>query len=284
MYNKALTTALLYRRKILHPEIRTIQNNKRFKNCHAGKRCFIVGNGPSLKMEDLSLLRDEIVFTVNQAARIPQFKSLKSNYHFCADNIFFRKNGDQPEDPELFNVLFSETDHNSEIEYFFPFQQMGFIHGFHIDDKLNVNYYYPESFYTIYDGFHDSIDFTKPIPVFGTIIHTCICMAVYMGFSEIYLLGCDCTGIVGTIKSILHQNDDQDYAYSISNEEKTRMEKMLERRSYEEFLTNYTNSIIDYRRLCQYCRSRNISLVNCSGETVIKSIPRMRLADVLGGK
>ncbi len=37
-----------------------------FKNRHAGKRCFVVGNGPSLQQLDMSLLRDEITFGSNR--------------------------------------------------------------------------------------------------------------------------------------------------------------------------------------------------------------------------
>ena len=42
----------------------TINLNKKLENNHKGKRCFTVGNGPSLKKMDLSHLTNEIVFTV----------------------------------------------------------------------------------------------------------------------------------------------------------------------------------------------------------------------------
>ncbi len=36
------------------------------RNCHRGQRCFIIGNGPSLKKTNLGLLRDEITFGMNR--------------------------------------------------------------------------------------------------------------------------------------------------------------------------------------------------------------------------
>jgi hypothetical protein len=36
-----------------------------FKECHAGRRCFIVGNGPSLTRMELPSLRDEVTFGMN---------------------------------------------------------------------------------------------------------------------------------------------------------------------------------------------------------------------------
>ena len=38
---------------------------KQYKNKYDGKRCFIVATGPSLTVEDLSLLKNEITFGMN---------------------------------------------------------------------------------------------------------------------------------------------------------------------------------------------------------------------------
>ncbi|ORA68897.1 hypothetical protein BST23_02705 [Mycolicibacterium elephantis] len=38
----------------------------KFKNIHAGKRCVIIGNGPSLRKTDMSLLRTEYTFGLNR--------------------------------------------------------------------------------------------------------------------------------------------------------------------------------------------------------------------------
>ena len=86
------------------------------------------------------------------------------------------------------------------------------------------------------------------------------------------------------MKSILHQNDDSDYGYVVTDNEKKRMEKMLENSSLEAYLKSYLCTIQDYRRLFEYCQRRNIKLINCSAETVIDSIPRMRLKEVLRKK
>ncbi|HQL39176.1 MAG TPA: hypothetical protein PKV95_06830, partial [Anaerolineaceae bacterium] len=36
------------------------------RNQHAGKRCFIIGNGPSLRQTDLAKLRGEMTFGLNR--------------------------------------------------------------------------------------------------------------------------------------------------------------------------------------------------------------------------
>jgi hypothetical protein len=54
---------------ISRSDFRYIASNRRIRalwNKHRGKRCFIIGNGPSLKKTDLSLLKGEITFGMNR--------------------------------------------------------------------------------------------------------------------------------------------------------------------------------------------------------------------------
>ena len=62
-----------------------LDGNKKFKDTHRGERCFIVGNGPSIKQQDLSLLKDEIVFCVNQCVRNEQFTAMNPQYYVCVE-------------------------------------------------------------------------------------------------------------------------------------------------------------------------------------------------------
>ncbi len=259
-----------------------LRRNEQYKNKYKGERCFILGNGPSLKTEDLSLLRDEYVFTVNQAVRLPQFKDIKSTFHVWADGNFFKIDKNKPEDMEQLNVMLSVGDENPEVQCFFPIDQHQFIKEFDIDKKINTNYFLINQ--TFYDDYNNEFDLTKPIPVFHAVVLYCISMAVYMGFSEIYLLGCDNTGIIVNIKSFLHENDNDDYGYDVSENDKKRMEAMLEKAGVEAYLESHLLATKNFRRLYKYCSDRNIKLVNCSSQTVIDSIPRKRMIDVLQNK
>jgi hypothetical protein len=62
-YNRArhqLAAALSMRRR------RSVAAIASYRDKHHGQRCFILGNGPSLRKTDLSLLRDEITFGMNR--------------------------------------------------------------------------------------------------------------------------------------------------------------------------------------------------------------------------
>lgn len=259
-------------------EYSLIQNNQKFKNIHCGQRCFILGNGPSVKSENLELLKDEYVFTVNQAARMPDFKSLRTNYHFWADPLFFKK-VDNVGSEELIDIMkMVRSDYNNP-EVFLPIEQLNFVKEHGLDGYLKINYF--KTKIQFYENFNHTIDFAKIGPAYCTVVQWCISMALYMGFTEIYLLGCDNTSLLVTLKSALKQNDDNDYSYHVTANEKKRMEKLLDYSSVETYTQSYLNNIRQYRYLMEYCQKRNVKLVNCSSTTVLDCIPRMSLDKVL---
>ena len=62
---------------------------KLFKNKYKGKRCFIIGNGPSLKKEDLEKLKDEITRLQSEWEGFKgKYKELEDNYKKAVDEIF----------------------------------------------------------------------------------------------------------------------------------------------------------------------------------------------------
>jgi hypothetical protein len=51
----------------LHPwRLESIKRLRTYKDIHRGKRCFIIGNGPSLNQLDLTLLKNEYTFGMNR--------------------------------------------------------------------------------------------------------------------------------------------------------------------------------------------------------------------------
>jgi hypothetical protein len=66
----------------------------KLKDIHAGKRAFIVANGPSLKTEDLDLLKDEITFASNKIYLAYDQTDWRPTYLCCTDDIVARNNRD----------------------------------------------------------------------------------------------------------------------------------------------------------------------------------------------
>lgn len=266
-----------YTSKVLQNELK---KNAEFKDIHKGQRCFIIGNGPSLNDEDLSTLENEVVFTVNKIANHPQFEAMKTNYHFWADPDFFRLSPENEEDIEFIERFLAIKTNDNNPVCFLPTFTQKFIDDFDIKSKLNVRIYDPTI--PFIDGENRDIDFTKPTFFYQTVVQSAVAMAIYMGFSEVYLLGCDTTGIIGTIQACLDQDVDG-YAYHVSENEKKFLKKVAENREHgiESDFLGWARILHLHRELYRYCSNRNIKLVNCSSKTIIDSIPRESLTNVL---
>ena len=262
------------------PGFALLEQNKKFHNLHSGKRCFILGNGPSLKNVDFSSLKDEITFSVNQLPRNPNFPLLHTNYHFWADARFFDLRADRPEDIELLQVMKNVATQDNTPIVFYKLAAYPMVKKYELDKKLNI-FYYGEYRTSRKNALKHQVDFTQFVPGFSTVVHYIICMAVYMGFKEIYLLGCDCSGFITTAQAKLQNASAAEYSYRISENEKKRMERVAKQTSIISELTWYVNMFKDYEYLDQYCKHYDVKLFNATEGGLLESIPRVHLKDVL---
>lgn len=253
--------------------------NQGLKNKYTGKRCFIIGNGPSLKNVDLSQLADEYTFTVNQLPRNSDFAKLKTNFHIWADQRFFDLDLNKSEDLELLNVMKAVSSEGNRPIVFYKWAARELIEKTRLDEILDIRYFgdigmdipkFLES--------KRALDICKPLPVFSTVVHYAVCIAAYMGFSEICLLGCDCTGFITTAQTKLKNSTQAEYAYSISENEKRRMERISNETSIRDELVWYANLFDTYHSINAYCKKKGIKLLNATESTLLESIPRVQLA------
>ena len=152
------------------------------KNIHKGKRCFIVGNGPSLTIEDLEKLKGEYTFAANRIFKAFKDTDWRPTYYFCTDYLMYG------------------IDHNDiselEVDYKFVPIERALAAGVVYD---NVIYYNRVVNCTEIVGDEIKVSrvfsFTDDVveQVYGgqTVLYDAIQMAVYMGFSDIYLIGVD---------------------------------------------------------------------------------------------
>ena len=117
-----------------------MSKNRSLKNIHSGKRCFIIGNGPSLKHYDLSKLTNEFVFTVNYMMRSVYFETLRPNYHFFFDPNIFTLNPNDKIDNDKIKAIHNSIDLYPDIEFFIPYNKKHLASK--IIPKANINYIY----------------------------------------------------------------------------------------------------------------------------------------------
>jgi hypothetical protein len=154
---------------------------RKYKDKHAGQRCFIVCTGPSLRYEDLELLKGEITFSMNgivkgfhQTDWRPTYYGIQDLFSYAECQKFLL------EDSTL--TLFI-PDWIVKRGYEIPPHTVLFPYSLYRHRTLSTEVKTSTKFSgnaaaLIYDGY--------------TITYTLLQIAIYMGFKEIYLLGCDC--------------------------------------------------------------------------------------------
>lgn len=266
------------------PDIRNeLKRNVYFKNRYYGQRCFIFGTGPSINAIDLSLFADEIVFTVNQMPRNSQFAKLASNFHLWADERFFDIDESRSEDLALLDVMRKACSSNAETVVFYKYAAKEMVKKTRLDHDINNIYYYDEVSVPYLES-NINIDFTHCVPSFSTVIHYAICLAVYMGFKEIILLGCDCTGIMNSINQIYRLNANYAYGFEVDVSSKKLMERIHARDSFREELCSYVRLMDDYAVLRDYCYTQNVKIFNATDPTLLDSVERRNISSFFSNK
>jgi hypothetical protein len=150
------------------------KNAKKLKNIHAGKRVFLVGNGPSLTPEDLNLIKEEFSIAANKIYLIFEQAEWRPTYYFV-------------QDPSIIKYNKSEIESQVHCPIFAPNRIV----------RLNADIKNSHSFYLFSDDIKNNrkLRFGKD-PVTGfhdsyTVMYSMIQFAFYAGFKEIYLLGVD---------------------------------------------------------------------------------------------
>lgn len=228
------------------------------------------------------MLKDEFVFTVNQISKNKNYFKLCSNYHFWADDNFFDLDISKPEDYEVLEVMKNVVTGNNKPICFYPIKHMEFVQKNGLD-KITETYYFlsEKSFHCMYDK---AIDYSKNTPGFGTVVQWCISMAIYMGVTEIYLLGCDSTSLINNIKATADKIDNDNYGYQVTENEVKRYSKIMSNFMLSKSVDSFLKTLRDYKYLYEYCLKRNIKLVNLTSTTAIDSLPRNTLENILNGK
>jgi hypothetical protein len=151
---------------------------KQFKDKYKGKRCFIVGNGPSLNKCDLSLLKDEYTFAVNGIFYKTEEMGFKPTFymvedgHVVDDNL--KKINEYNPTFKFFPALYKDKIVKTDNTYFFK-ADLGFYRGNHYSFEIP----------------RFSRDFSQIAFCGQSVTYLNMQLAFYMGFSEVYLIGMD---------------------------------------------------------------------------------------------
>ncbi len=269
--------------KRAHPGMaKRIAENARLKGIHKGERCFILGNGPSIAGEDLSRLQGEKLFGVNLYCLGERFQDLALSYWICLDGVFFYDSNFSNDIEDTIKVM----DHlcsMKQVECFVPWTAYDFIRGRRYDKKLAVHYMGPcrKVMYHSDPAADNPFHLDKNRYFSYSVLIDAITIAVHMGFSEIYLLGCDASVIKSRIEIFWGDSLNAPlHSYSFGNEEQKFKKQVIRQGIVHELKTEYY-CFSNWEYIYRYCVRHGIKLINLSSKTLLDFIPRMRYMDLL---
>ncbi|MFM2484520.1 6-hydroxymethylpterin diphosphokinase MptE-like protein [Celerinatantimonas yamalensis] len=248
--NKLRCIKFIYDR-VFKGKHKQLKKNIDLKDNHKNKRCFVIGNGPSINKQDLTLLKDEIVFMVNRAFLDSRYEIIKPKYHVIVDpklvtgewSISFldeiaKKNPD---------VTFLLNSGWYNLDILKPYKEKYNIYW--IDGSLTITPMF----------FNKRIDLTKRTYSNAVVEHG-ITAAIYMGCDVINIMGVDGNGLC---YSLLGRTDSHSYGH---NPEDLTMSFQTIIRS----LNSMSNSLRKWHHLFEYCSKNEIKLNNLTKSGILK--------------
>jgi hypothetical protein len=181
-WSKTLTFKTSHAR-LFHEYGSLIKRNEIFRDRHKEQRCFVIGNGPSLKHQDLSPLKNELTLVTNSFYLHPIIgESWQPDYYFLSDPQYF---GGEVDLKEFSNL----TAHIQAAPFFVPHYARDFL--LETAALPAERTYYVAAFGGAEDIWRAKPDLARVMPGAQTVVQLAIMAAMYMGCSPIYLLGLD---------------------------------------------------------------------------------------------
>ncbi len=167
-----------------------------YQNQFDGQSCFIVATGPSLRADDLELLRRNkcLSFSVNTIYKIYGQTKWRPDFYVADDYRAIEKYREVTEKVAQRAVFIGDTKQLTEQE-----KQCKDIYWHHIQH---------ESYTDRFPKFSE--DYARKCYLGYTVVYSCIQLAVYMGFREIYLLGTDCNYVMGSKNNYFWPSEEKD--------------------------------------------------------------------------
>jgi len=244
-------------------------SNKKLYNKHLNdKRCFVIGNGPSLKNMDLSLLKNEWTIGANSFYMHKDADESNLNYLCIGDPTFMEDNENNIKWHKLIEKKMPDTalllnPVGSKIFKKYDIYSNHDIYYFH--RGVSVQYY-------------DEVNFnlTKPINngvTTGSMLS--IPLAIYLGFKEIILIGFDCNWLDNFEGSYHFYDKHKLYPIFDSSKADSRWPR------YEDHLINALRDIMSHRLIAENTKKYKVDIKNATIGGRLDMYPRINYSEIL---
>jgi len=178
----------------LHPWRRaSIRRLAALKEQYRGERCFVIGNGPSLRRTDVSKLKDEFTFGMNRVYLAFDEWGFQTSFLVSVNDLVIEQCVDD------FLAL--------DMPRFFSWR----LHRFFLSQSPDAQL--PIYLYTTYDAPRFARDARFRLWEGATVTYVCLQLAFHLGFEEVILIGVDhsFTSKGEANKTVVSEGDDPNH-------------------------------------------------------------------------
>lgn len=257
-----------------------LDGNKELKNIKTGKRCFIIGNGPSVKYQNILKLKNEETFVVNNFWNYSHYAELNpKHYVFLDTNAFAKFPGETNYWKEQF-ANHAPIIAKFPTSFFFHNDAQTMIDAGGLFSPNKVHYITTDGFFK--ESLSFNIDISQIIPNTKNVIVASIIIAVYMGFEEIYLLGCEHSFLATPHKYDVTEHFYETKSYDASNLQDMKYYEPDPTTSYER-LAHDTQTLFQNYRLLKTKLSRekpNVKIYNATPNSFLDVFPYIKFENI----
>lgn len=252
IYNLFSSFVFLLRTK----ERKLIKKNIRFKDIHKGKRCFILGTGPSINAltnYQVEQLRKEIVFGVNSLYKSEKVKDIVPTYYALFDNLYWG------EWSYTFQDIIKKYSSQS-LQFLTDYRAANILEQMGLKEESIFLYSKKYPINKINNDISTNMDISQ------NVVSSCILAAMFLGFKEIYLLGCDYNSFAHLQET--HCYDDSEEVIDIEN-----------RLGY--LLKFYSITTEIHYLIAKLAKKNGVEIINITESSLLDAYPKKNVDIVL---
>lgn len=229
---------------------------EKYKEKYKGERCFIIGNGPSLSPKDLDLIKNEKSFAANRIYNIFPKTEWRPSFYVSTDMDILRQ---EQEQVRMLSLPVKFITYNAK-KFF--------------GDRKDIIYLFIKGSFELVRNKFVQKGVSENVAMFSEKTQTVTCvsmeLAMYMGFTRIYLLGVDhnFSKYVNSSGKLVEDRSIQNY-----------FEGMQGGDSQAILYTDDTTAC--YKVVKQYADSCGVKIFNSTRGGMLEVYPRIKLEDIL---
>ena len=247
-------------------ERQLLNKNKELKGRHQGERCFILATGASIRNQDLSLLKHEFCIAVSNFYLHPNFHTICPKYYCLAPWHPPHKEFDYVQ-------LLEEAGRCANESTFF----LGISERLRVQEnsiQLGKGVYYLKFGGVNAEIISPDINLTQSILSPQSVSIMALQVAIFMGFSQIYLLGFDHDSILNFGEGFANKH--------FYTENKSKL--ITDRETFKSALLSYLSLWNEYEIIKEVAGNRKIHIYNSTHGGLLDVFDRVNYENLIHGK